>query len=100
MSAPLATDVTRSFAVFVFIVVTFVIAFVFKLIPPNIEEVPSDFRKGPPVKVLATIPESPITFADTKLGKFPVIPVLVLLTISFVNLEFIVPAIDAFEYKV
>ena len=61
---------------------------------------PSNFRKGPPVKVLATIPESPITFADTKLGKFPVTQVLVLLTMSFVNLEFVVPVIDAYEYKV
>ena len=64
------------------------------------DELPSNFRKGTPAKVLATIPESPITFADTKLDKFPVTPVLVLLTISFVNLEFVVPAIDVFEYKV
>lgn len=96
MTAPLAAEVTKSFAVFVFMVETLVRVLELRLIPPAIVP-PANGRNGPPDIEEAGIPESPITFAETKLGKFPATPVDVLLTTSFTALELTVPTNEEFE---
>ena len=101
LSAPLVADVTKSSVVLVFIVDRFVIDPVFAFIAAAKFIVPpANGKNGPFNNVDAAIPESSITLSDTNETILFNIPVDELLTMSFVNLEFVVPAIDAFEYKV
>ena len=75
---------------------TFVMEFVDITIPPAIVP-PAKGKYGYPEMAEIGIVESLITLLDVNVTILFNVPVEVFDTISFVNLELVVPAIDAFE---